>query len=255
MTNTKKLNPIQKLVSSPFFWIVFLALAFSIPLFRSWQKNNDFKELPRLGQVPNFELTDQFNKTARFKDFAGKVTVTNFIFTSCPDTCPIMTRQMAEVQKRLSYVKDHVRLISISVDPSNDSPEKLFKYAKNYGANMKLWSFLTGPFEEVQKTIIGGYKMALENPKETTPDKKAMDHSNHAHHQGHSTHADHSKHNHAQPDPGISNQFLDIVHGERFVIADRKGNIRSYRHARSEENIDQIVQDISILVNSPVLGR
>ena len=86
---------------------------------------------------------------AAVEDFAaestlnGHVWVANFMFTNCPGPCPRMSSQMHEVQTALAG--QDVKLVSITVDPERDTPEKLAKYAAFYNATPGVWYFLTGP--------------------------------------------------------------------------------------------------------------
>ena len=90
-------------------------------------------------------------KSVRFFDdlVAGKVVVINFIYTTCPDACPLETATLAEVQKILGErVGQDVFMYSISIDPERDTPEVLAEYAKRYQAGPG-WSFLTGNVEDI----------------------------------------------------------------------------------------------------------
>jgi protein SCO1/2 len=88
-------------------------------------------------------LTDQDGDSRQFADFQGKTVVLSFFFASCPSVCPRETRALAEVQNRLSpALKRRVQFVSFSVDPDNDSPEKLKSFAEANGANLDGWSFV-----------------------------------------------------------------------------------------------------------------
>ena len=102
-------------------------------------------DLPTLGSVSDFKLTDQTGGEFKSESLAGHVWVANFMFTNCPGPCPRMSSQMREVQSALAG-KD-VKLVSMTVDPDRDTPEKLAKYAAFYSATPGVWYFLTGPRE------------------------------------------------------------------------------------------------------------
>jgi cytochrome oxidase Cu insertion factor (SCO1/SenC/PrrC family) len=110
---------------------------------------------------PNHVLLTQDNKPVRFYDdvLKGKVVLINFMFTTCTGVCPPMTANLAKVQ---SYLGDRVgrdvRIVSISVDPTVDTPEKLKKYAEGFHAGPG-WYFLTGKKENVDWVLykLGGY--------------------------------------------------------------------------------------------------
>ncbi len=106
--------------------------------------------LPAYGAVTGFELVDQNGKRFTPAQLAGHVWVADFIYTSCEGVCPRMTSQMGEVQKALSAFPD-LRLVSFSVDPDNDTPEKLNAYAQLHHAREGVWYFLTGSKNTLQK--------------------------------------------------------------------------------------------------------
>ena len=76
----------------------------------------------------------------------GQPVLLDFIYTSCTTICPVMTQTFAEVQKRLGKDAAKVKMVSVSVDPEQDTPGRLTEYAKKYGAGAQ-WSFYTGSVE------------------------------------------------------------------------------------------------------------
>ncbi|MCE3247963.1 MAG: hypothetical protein K0R41_1788 [Geminicoccaceae bacterium] len=103
------------------------------------------QRLPTIGAAPDFALTSQDGKEVRLEDFRGKVVAVTFIYTSCPDVCPMLTDKMARVQDELGAdFGSKVAFLSISVDPEHDTPAVLKEYAEALGANLAGWSFLTG---------------------------------------------------------------------------------------------------------------
>jgi protein SCO1/2 len=98
------------------------------------------------GYLPNVPVVTQDGTTVRFFDdvMKGKITVISFIYTSCRDICPVVTARLAQVQDKLgSIVGRDVFFVSISIDPENDTPQKLKEYAEAFGAGPG-WTFLTG---------------------------------------------------------------------------------------------------------------
>lgn len=145
---------------------------------------------PPLGEVPAFSLQDQRGATVAKESLAGKVWVADFMFTSCPDVCPMLATHMAEIQTRYAG-DDRVRLVSFSVDPSTDTPPVLAAYGERFGANPDRWRFLTGPVGDVKTVVVDGFKLAMERvSQEGEPTK--------------------------------------VLHGERFVVVDEAGRIRGY---------------------------
>ena len=101
--------------------------------------------LPTIGPAPAFALTSQDSRPVTLEDFRGKVVAVTFIYTYCPDTCPLLTAKMVQVQDELGAdFGAKVAFVSITVDPERDTPAVLKAYAQAYGANLAGWSFLTG---------------------------------------------------------------------------------------------------------------
>jgi protein SCO1/2 len=106
--------------------------------------------LPVIGPAPPFTLTSQDNKPVSLADFHGKVVAVTFIYTGCPDICPLLTQKMVDVQDALGdKFGAKIAFISISLDPERDTPEVLKDYAQFWGAKPEGWSFLTGSLEAV----------------------------------------------------------------------------------------------------------
>ncbi len=100
---------------------------------------------------PNVELTTHQGKKVRFFDdlVKDKVVVINFIYTSCPDSCPLETARLSQVEKILGErVGQDVFMYSITIDPENDTAEVLAQYRKRYDAGPG-WTFLTGDEQEI----------------------------------------------------------------------------------------------------------
>lgn len=96
--------------------------------------------------VPDVEVLDQDGRKLRFYTdlVQGKTVAINFIFTTCTTICPPLTANFAKVQKNMREKGEAgVRLISVSVDPENDTPERLKKYAELFHAGPG-WTFVTG---------------------------------------------------------------------------------------------------------------
>ncbi|MFQ5684148.1 MAG: SCO family protein [Candidatus Binatia bacterium] len=105
------------------------------------------KALRREVHVPvhDFILTDQTGKLFKFKKLRGKVVLLAFVYTSCPDVCPLVTAGMRLLQKKLGEAERHsVFLVSVTTDPEVDSPKVLRSYAERYQVDFSNWSLLTG---------------------------------------------------------------------------------------------------------------
>src|SRR5213594_5132066 len=95
------------------------------------------------GTVSSFQLTNQNGQPFGSPQLAGKIWVADFVYTTCPGPCPLISSRMSELQKPLE--KTDVHLVSFSVDPEKDTPEVLDGYAGKLGADPERWDFLTGP--------------------------------------------------------------------------------------------------------------
>jgi len=104
-------------------------------------------------QLIDFSLTDQAGRLVTPADLNGKFLVVSFLFTSCSLTCPIVSSQMAQIQTLTTNQPD-VRLVSLTVDPEDDTVPVLAKYGERFGANSNRWLFLTGN-TAVMRRLIG----------------------------------------------------------------------------------------------------
>jgi protein SCO1 len=130
--------------------IVALALTMFSALGRSHEAGGD-KSLPVIGPAPNFTLTSQDGKPVALADLHGKVVAVTFIYTECPDICPLLTQKMVQIQDELGAdFGSKVAFVSISLDPEHDAPEVLKDYAQFWGAKPEGWSFLTGSLDAVR---------------------------------------------------------------------------------------------------------
>jgi protein SCO1/2 len=126
-----------------------LALMMSPALMQGHEAGGD-GQLPVIGPAPQFTLTSQDNKPVSLADSHGKVVAVTFIYTGCPDICPLLTQKMVDVQDALGEkFGAKIAFISISFDPERDTPEVLKDYAQFWGAKPEGWSFLTGSLEAV----------------------------------------------------------------------------------------------------------
>jgi protein SCO1 len=95
---------------------------------------------------PNLPVVTQDGKTLKFYDdvIKGKIVLISFIYTNCPDICPLTTARIAQVEEKLGEIVGRdIFLISLTVDPERDSPERLKSFAEAFAAGPG-WLFLTG---------------------------------------------------------------------------------------------------------------
>jgi len=100
--------------------------------------------------APDFALIDQDGNTMQLSSLRGKVVLLDFIYTSCPGPCPLLSRKFSQFQKTLGErVGKEVVLLSITVDPQHDTPAVLKEYARRYQADTTGWKFLTGSTQAI----------------------------------------------------------------------------------------------------------
>ncbi|WKK66362.1 SCO family protein [Lutimonas zeaxanthinifaciens] len=141
----------------------YIAIAFVILIFGIWAipkilNKLGGNELLKFEQVPSFEFTNQDKKKITNADFEGKVYVVEFFFTSCPTICPQMNENMVKIQNEF-YGNPDFGIASVSIDPERDTPEVLKIYAKEKGATLKNWHFLTGEKSKVYSFSNDGFKL------------------------------------------------------------------------------------------------
>lgn len=115
------------------------------------------------GAVPPFHLIDERGQPFSDAAMRGKITIVSFLFTRCDTICPVNTMKMARVQEKTADVGDKIKLVSFSVDPTYDTPERLSAYAKRYRADPERWRFVTGPAADVEKVVTGGFMTSMQN--------------------------------------------------------------------------------------------
>jgi protein SCO1/2 len=109
------------------------------------------KPLPVIGPAPQFALTSQEGTPVKLADFRGKVVALTFIYTACPDICPLLTQKMVDIQDTLGPdFGTKVAFVSVTLDPERDTPEVLKDYAQFWGAKTGGWVFLTGSLEAIR---------------------------------------------------------------------------------------------------------
>ncbi|WP_026724342.1 SCO family protein [Flavobacterium sasangense] len=145
--------------------ISFIVLIFGIwavpKIIAKFQKS----DLVEIGPVPSFKLTNQDNKTISNADYLGKVYVVEFFFSTCPTICPKMNESMLQLQNEF-YGNPNFGIVSITIDPSNDTPQVLKEHAKLLGVKHYNWHFLTGDKAYIYNLANKGFNLyAGENNK------------------------------------------------------------------------------------------
>ena len=157
--------------------------------------------------VPTFTLTDQTGQSFGSESLKGRVWIADFIFTSCAGSCPQMTEKMAVLQRRLPA---EIQFVSISVDPSRDSPPILAEYARRFGAQDQRWHFLTGSQTVITPLVAQGFRLSI--AEGGSPEEP-------------------------------------ITHSIRFVLIGRDGTIRGYYDSTDPKTVEQLKQDAVALLH------
>lgn len=106
--------------------------------------------LPHIGPAPDFALTDQDGRAFSSRALRGQVAVITFIFTSCGDTCPLLTAKLVGIQRKLGVDAPQVMFAAITVDPLNDTPPVLKRYAQAHSADPSRFAFLSGSVAQIE---------------------------------------------------------------------------------------------------------
>ncbi|ASB88802.1 SCO family protein [Bacillus sonorensis] len=160
--------------------------------------------------VQSFSFQNQDNKTVSLDSLKGKVWVADFIFTNCNTICPPMTSHMAELQKQMDEENLQARIVSFSVDPENDTPEKLKKFAANYPLSFENWDFLTGYSQaEIERFALKSFKAIVKKPENED----------------------------------------QVIHQSSFYLVDQEGKVVKDYDGAKDTPYSEIIADIKILEN------
>jgi protein SCO1/2 len=96
--------------------------------------------------APDFTLIDQRGQVVRLSDLKGNVVVLTFIYTNCPDICPLIAQRLRMTVERLpDATRQRVSLLAVTVDPARDTPQALAAFSATHGlADDPRWHALTG---------------------------------------------------------------------------------------------------------------
>jgi protein SCO1/2 len=118
--------------------------------------------------LPAITLVDQHGHDVTLASLKGRPVLIDFIYTTCPGPCPLMTARMAVVAKLLGpKLGRQVTFVSITIDPEHDQPAELEKYARERGADEAGWLFLTGTPAQIDR-VLGLFRLErMRNPDGT----------------------------------------------------------------------------------------
>jgi protein SCO1/2 len=122
--------------------------------YRMWDRGQEYDPKRTLNLQPtrplaDFEFTERDGRRVKLTDLAGDIVVVNFFFANCPGSCRQFTSTISGLQTE--FKNDDVRFVSVTVDPSTDTPDRLTTYANQFGADPKRWWFVNAPLSETQE--------------------------------------------------------------------------------------------------------
>lgn len=139
----------------------------------------------------------------RRADLLGSVWVADFVFTRCSGPCPLMTQRMKELAAELPPA---VRLLTVTVDPEGDTPERLRAYARRFDADQNRWVFLRGELKATYDLLYAGFRLPISIDPALEPGTR-------------------------------------VSHSTRFVLIDKAGAVRGYYDALTDFNKAALVRD------------
>jgi len=169
------------------------------------------KQLDPKRSLEPFSLINQNGDPVTLDDMKGKVWLANFIFTECPGQCILLANQFKDFQEKVKD-KEYLRLVSVSVDPETDTPEKLTAYGNHYQASDQ-WIFLTGERDKVYDLIQKGFALSAA----------------------------------PNPDPVAVAQGEIIAHTTKVALVDPNGIVRKYYDGLTPDDHQQVLADIERL--------
>lgn len=181
------------------------------PTFTSVQQK-PLQGLNVYGAVPDFDLIERSTQTVRLADLRGTVWIADFIYTTCQDTCPLQSAELAKLQEKW-HDKPQLKFVSFSVDPEQDTPAVLSQYAARFNADEGRWLFLTGEKEQLTRLVREGFRLS------------------------------------AAPAPDFATSGA-ILHSPRFVLVDRQARIRGYYDSRDNEALERLKLDAITLLHA-----
>ena len=160
--------------------------------------------------ISDFQLINQNGDTIDQDSYANKIYVADFFFTTCPTICPIMTKNMAEIQGSI-LEDDEIMLLSHSVTPGIDSVPRLKAYAKEKGVIDAKWNLVTGDKKQIYELARKSY-LAVKTDGDGGP--------------------------------------YDMIHTENFILVDKEKRIRGFYDGTNREEVKKLLDDLATLKKS-----
>ncbi|NEY73956.1 SCO family protein [Bacillus mesophilus] len=185
-----------------------MGLFFSLLLIVSGCGGNGLEVPSDATTVENFTFTNQNGEEYGLEQLKGKVWVADFIFTNCDTVCPPLTANMSKLQDMAKEKGLEVEFVSFSVDPENDTPEKLLTFGEQFDADFTNWNFLTGYSQsDIEAFAPKSFAAIVQKPKSDD----------------------------------------QVIHGLRFYIVNQDGIVVSSYNGLENPPYEQMLDDISKL--------
>jgi protein SCO1/2 len=157
--------------------------------------------------IADFSLVNQNGDTITQENYKDKIYVADFFFTTCPTICPVMTKNMGEIQEAI-LDDPHIMLLSHSVTPVIDTVAQLKRYALEKGVIDSKWNLVTGDKKQIYELARKSY-LAVKDDGDGGP--------------------------------------YDMIHTENFILVDKEKRIRGFYDGTKREDIDRLLNDLKIL--------
>lgn len=201
---------------SPYRWMIFLLaiMIVGVMVYRASQTGLPVASsaLPSYVNLPPFILTERSGKNITNQDLAGKIWVADFIYTTCPGPCPLITASMAKLQDEVAH-DPRVQLVTFTVDPQTDTPPVLAAYANKFAADPDRWWFLTGPEKSLYALIQNGFYQVVQDNRGLPPQ---------------------------------AGQF-QVTHSTKLALVDAEGEVRGFYDGVGTDGRTALLHDIKIL--------
>lgn len=158
-------------------------------------------------QVSEFNFINSDQKIITRKDIDGKIVVINFFFSKCSTICPQMLSNETKLAEAVAGNSD-IKMYSITVDPENDTPERLKEFSFQYNSTFSNWEFLSGKKTDIYRFARKGLQVIV-----------------------------------TDGDGGPA----DFIHSDMLVLIDKHGQIRGYYRGTEKGKVDELISDIKKL--------
>ncbi len=161
-------------------------------------------------KLPEFSYLNQDSVLISSKDIQHKIWIADFMFTSCPTICPVMTTNMKYLSELTQDLQDQIQFLSFSIDPNRDSPSVFRKYILERELNTANWFFFTGDEEETADLAFNFFHVGVQRTD-------------------------------IEEDEGFE-------HTDTFVLVDQDGHVRGLYQGTKKEDVERLEKDLRKLI-------